>query len=113
MLQFDLLDKNVSVTMNVFLVIANVINVLYNIPQMVKTYKIKSTSDISEWFLLLRFLGNIIWIAYAIEINSLLFLINNTITVLSSAFIGYYKVLELKNKKKLTSCDEEVIFIDK
>ena len=80
---------------------------------MVKTYKSKSTSDISEWFLLLRFSGNIIWIVYAIEINSLLFLINNIITVLSSAFIGYFKILEIRNKTKLLPNEDDIIFLEK
>jgi hypothetical protein len=43
---------------------------------------------------------NNIWIAYAIEINSVLFLTNNLVTVLSSAFIGFYKFRELYNERQ-------------
>lgn len=99
-MHISIIDKNVSLTTNIFLVIANIINLIYNIPQIVKTYKTKSTVDFSEWFLFLRIFGNIIWIAYAIEVDSLLMLINNIVTVLASIFIGYYKVIELYNKKK-------------
>ncbi len=99
-MKFNLLDKNVSTTMNVFLVIANIINIIYNLPQVIKTYKTKSTSDFSEWFLFLRVIGNIIWIAYSVEIDSLLMLINNIVTVAASIFIGYYKVKEIINNKK-------------
>ena len=53
-MQFDIIDHNVSTTTNVFLVIANIINLFYNIPQMYKTYKCKSTKDFSTTFLLLR-----------------------------------------------------------
>ncbi len=94
-MKFSFIDRNVSTTMNVFLVIANIINLFYNIPQMVTTYKRKSTKDFSTTFLVLRIVGNLIWIGYAIEVNSLLMLINNVVTVLSSIFISYYKVLEI------------------
>jgi len=66
---------------------------VYNIPQMVHTYKTKSTKDFSIWFITLRIFGNSIWVLYEIEVNSMLMLINNTVTVLSSIFICYYKVI--------------------
>ena len=94
-MQFKLLDPNVSLTMNVFLVIANVINLIYNLPQMWTTYKRKSTRDFSAWFLFLRIVGNLIWVAYAIEVASLLLLMNNVVTVLASAFVAYYKIREM------------------
>jgi MtN3 and saliva related transmembrane protein len=100
-MKFQILDDNVSTTMNVFIVIANILNIIYNIPQMVKTYKTKSTGDFSEWFLLLRIIGNSIWIGYAIEIDSMLVLINNLVTVASSIFIGFYKINEIINKRRL------------
>ena len=99
-MQFDIIDHNVSDTTNVFLIIANIINLFYNIPQMYKTYKRKTTTDFSGLFLLLRIIGNTIWIEYAIEVNSLLMLINNIVTVLSSVFIGYYKLNEILNERK-------------
>ena len=106
-MKFEIIDNNVSLTMNIFIIIANIINVVYNIPQMVKTYKCKSTKDLSSWFLFLRIIGNSIWIGYAIEVDSMMILINTCVTVFSSIFIGYYKVLELnrdrleKNNQKL------------
>jgi MtN3 and saliva related transmembrane protein len=99
-MQFDIIDHNVSITTNVFLVIANIINLFYNIPQMYKTYKCKSTKDFSPTFLLLRIIGNTIWIEYAIELNSFLMLLNNIVTVFSSLFIGYYKLNELLQQRK-------------
>lgn len=94
-------DNNVSLTMNIFLIIANVINLVYNLPQMYKTYKTKSTGDFSEWFLLLRVVGNVIWIPYSIDIGSSLMLINTLVTVLASIFIGYYKCREMINNYRL------------
>jgi MtN3 and saliva related transmembrane protein len=120
-MQFDIIDHNVSTTTNIFLVIANIINLFYNIPQMYKTYKCKSTKDFSTTFLLLRIIGNTIWIEYAIEVNSLLMLTNNIVTVISSLFIGYYKLNELfdyyykkhyvENNKEVEDKDIEILSI--
>ena len=85
-MDFSIIDPNVSTTMNVFMIIANIINIFYNIPQMTKTYKRKTTGDISGTFLLFRILGNMIWIGYAVEVKSFLMLTNNIVTVLSSSF---------------------------
>ena len=98
-MKFEIINDDVSLTMNVFVIIANIINLVYNIPQMVKTYQRKSTKDLSSWFIFLRIVGNSIWIGYAIEIDSMMMLINNIITVSSSIFIAYYKVSELYNER--------------
>jgi MtN3 and saliva related transmembrane protein len=94
--------------MNVFLVIANIINIFYNIPQMVHTYKTKSTKDFDVSFVILRIIGNIIWMAYAIDKNSLLLLINNSVTVFSSLFIGYYKFFEKEKEYRKLAYNEQL-----
>lgn len=81
--------------MNVFLVIGNIINFVYNIPQVVKTYKTKSTKDFSPTFLFMRVIGTSIWLAYSIELQQFLFMIANVVSLFSSIFISYYKVVEL------------------
>ena len=91
------IDENVSSSMNAFLIIANIINIIYNVPQVIKTYKTKSTKDFSAWFIFMRIFGNTIWFVYSVEINNIQMIINNIITVLSSVFLGYYKCLEYKN----------------
>ena len=115
-MKLTILDENVSVTMNSFLIIANIINLIYNIPQMIKTYKTKSTRDFSAWFIFLRIFGNTIWVAYAIEIDSLQMLINNTVTVIASVFIGYYKCCEIyydyKERNKLLKEDDQFLLKD-
>ena len=115
-MKFELLDSNVPLGMNVMLVIANVINLIYNIPQMVKTYQTKSTQDFSGWFLSLRVIGNAIWLVYSIYLSNLLMLINNVVTVIASVFVGYYKVREMvadykekQNKRQITDDDEQMI----
>ncbi len=99
-MQLTILDPHVSIAMNVFLTLANIINLIYNIPQMVKTYKTKSTKDFSTWFIFLRIFGNLIWIVYAIDIDSLQMLVNTSVTVVASIFIGYYKCCELYSDYK-------------
>ena len=98
-MKFELIDVNVSMTMNVFIIIANIINIVYNIPQIVKTYQRKTTQDLSSWFIFLRIVGNSIWIGYAIEIDSMMMLINTIVTVGSSVFIAYYKIIELHKER--------------
>jgi uncharacterized protein with PQ loop repeat len=95
------MDPNVPFGMNIMLIIANVINLVYNIPQMVQTYRTKSTRDFSGWFLSLHIISNMIWVVYAIYIANLLMLINNTVTVAASIFVGYYKCAELIHDRKL------------
>jgi uncharacterized protein with PQ loop repeat len=102
-MKLTILDERVSDTMNYFLVIANIINLVYNIPQMVITYKTKSTRDFSSWFIFLRIIGNSIWVVYAIDIDSLQMTINNLVTVIASVFIAYYKCNELYYDYKKTS----------
>jgi MtN3 and saliva related transmembrane protein len=106
-MHFEIIEPKVSPTMNGFLILANIINLLYNIPQIVQTYKTKSTKDFNIWFIVLRIIGNFIWLVYALEVNSLLMLINYSVTVISSLFIGYYKWREyLETKMKFTYNDQ-------
>ncbi len=102
-MHIKILDPNVSITMNVFIIIGNILTLFQNVPQVIKTYQVKSTRDFSSIFLLMRVFSCLIWGSYSIEIQSLLMLINNLITLSSTMFIGYYKVKEIiydyKNKK--------------
>jgi len=107
-MRFTIFDENVSTTMNVFLVLGNIINLVYNIPQMVKTYKSKSTGDFSPTFLFMRVAGNVIWLAYSIELNEFLFLFSNVVSVFSSVFISYYKVVEIIQSRKTDVEDNNV-----
>jgi uncharacterized protein with PQ loop repeat len=108
-MKFEIMDDNVSMTMNVFIIIANIINIVYNIPQMVKTYQRKTTQDLSSWFIFLRIIGNSIWIGYAIEVDSMMMLINTIVTVGSSVFIAYYKVLELYKERFIIEDNKKLL----
>ena len=91
LMKITITDPNAGDTMNIFLIIANFLNLIYNLPQMLQTYKTKSTDDINQWFVILRICCNSIWMVYGIHINSFLMVLNNAITVGASFFIGYYK----------------------
>ena len=106
-MKFELLDPNVPMGMNVMLIIANIINLIYNIPQMIKTYQTKSTRDFSGWFLSLRVFGNAIWVVYSIYVANLLMLINNVVTVVASVFVGYYKVREMWADRRVVDVEME------
>lgn len=92
---YTIFDDSVSPAMNVFLVIGNIVSLVYNIPQMVKTYKTNSTKDFSSTFLFLRVVNNSIWLAYSIELGTFLFLLANITSVICSLFLSYYKAFEL------------------
>ena len=98
-MDYSIFDDNVSATMNVFLVIGNINNLIYNIPQIIKTYKSKSTKDFSTSFLCMRVFGNFIWLAYSIELRAFLFIISNIVSLFSSMFVCYYKIIDIYNLK--------------
>ena len=108
-MKFDILDPNVDTWVNVLVVIANILNLIYNIPQMVKTYKTRSTRDLSGWFFALRIVTNILWTIYAIAIDSALMTLNNIVTVGSSAFVGYFKIIEVLNDNKIKKINKKIL----
>jgi MtN3 and saliva related transmembrane protein len=112
-MHFDLIEPKASPTMNGFLILANIINIVYNIPQMIQTYKTKSTKDFNIWFIVLRIIGNSIWMVYSIEINSLAMLINNSVTVFASLFLGYYKLRDYLDTRMGFTYNDQLLLDDK
>ena len=111
-MRFDLIEPKVSPTMNGFLILANIINIVYNIPQMIQTYKTKSTKDFNIWFIVLRIFGNSIWMVYSIEINSLAMLINTSVTVFASLFLGYYKLRDYLDTRMGFTYNDQLLLDD-
>lgn len=71
---------------------ANVIGVVYNVPQVVLTIRTKSANDLSFIFLLLRLITSILWLIYT-SINWLPdVFISWVITAVSSGILFYYKI---------------------
>ena len=91
---FDIIDSNVDLTMNIFLICGNIICIGYNIPQMIQTYKTRETRDINKWFIILRIVGNIPFVVYSLYIFELNLFISYAFSVFSSLFIGYFMMVK-------------------
>lgn len=106
-MQFDIIDPNVGIVMNVFLIIGNAVCIGYNIPQMIQTYKTRSTKDINEWFIILRIVGNSPFVVYSIYLGKVSLLISYSFALFSSFFIGYFKFLELRSRRQFKLAEDE------
>ena len=77
---------------NSILVACNVINVIYHVPQIIKTYRTKSVKDFDSWYLFLGNLHSFCWVLYSIEDRNGLMIFNSCITMFSISFVSYYKI---------------------
>lgn len=98
-MKFDIIDPNVGLTMNIFLILGNVVCIGYNIPQMIQTYRTRSTGDINEWFILLRILGNSPFVVYSIYVGEVNLFVSYAFAVIASLFIGYFKYMDMKKRR--------------
>lgn len=62
------------------------------IPQVYKTWKIKSAGDLSMSMMLIVFTSTIIWLVYGITLNLLPVIICNAIIMALSALLIYFKM---------------------
>ena len=109
-MRYDPFDDSVSPTMNVFLVIGNILVLMFNILQTFRTYRIKSTKDFGGVVLILKDINNGIWFAYAIQTGHFLYLLSSIASLLGSLFISYYKFIELyRSSKKLEKVKNEIL----
>lgn len=83
-----------------FAIIGNTLNLAYNIPFVYLVIKKKSSKNISGLFLLLRFLGSISWIIYAMIIMDSWVGASYLVTLIATSIIGYIKLIERKQEKK-------------
>ena len=92
---------------NNILVVCNVINVIYHLPQIIKTYKTKSVKDFDPYYLFLGNLHSFCWVLYSIEDNNSLMIFNSCVTMFSISFVSYYKIYscisDCYKKKNLSS----------
>jgi uncharacterized protein with PQ loop repeat len=98
-MKFEILDNDVSLTMNIFIIISIVLAFIYNSSQMIKLYYYKATRDFNRLYIFLQIISNCIWISYFIEIDKMAFLIPIVLNTLCLLVIGYYKSLELYRRK--------------
>lgn len=84
-------DPNVELFMTIIVNIGNILSVLYNVPQMWRTHKLKKADDISSHFLWMRLSAGIIWSIYCIYYQMWYVIISWTTTIISTTQILYYK----------------------
>jgi uncharacterized protein with PQ loop repeat len=94
---------------NNILIVCNIINVIYHVPQIIKTYRTKSVKDFDPYYLFLGNLHSLCWVMYSISDNNYLMLFNSCVTVFSISFVSYYKITsyisDYYNKKNLSKLD--------
>lgn len=71
---------------------AAVLTTIAFLPQVYKTYKTKDVSSLSLPMLILFFIGIILWLIYGILRYSYSMIFANTITVVSTLLLLYYKL---------------------
>lgn len=84
-------NPSVELFMTILVNIGNVLSVIYNIPQMWRTHKLKKADDISSHFLWMRLSAGIIWSIYCIYYSMWYVIISWTTTIISTTQILYYK----------------------
>jgi uncharacterized protein with PQ loop repeat len=84
-------NPNVELFMMILVNIGNILSVVYNIPQMWRTHKLKKADDISSHFLWMRLSAGIIWSIYCIYYQMWYVIISWTTTIISTTQILYYK----------------------
>lgn len=62
------------------------------VPQVYKTWKIKSADDISLTMYLVFFIGLVLWLIYGIHLNSLPMIFANSITGILALIVLYFKL---------------------
>ena len=62
------------------------------LPQVFKTWKTKDVSGLSLPMLLMFFVGIVLWLVYALFINSPSMIVANGITIVSAFFLIYFKI---------------------
>ena len=84
-------NPSVELFMTILVNIGNILSVVYNVPQMWRTYKIKKADDISSHFLWMRLSAGIIWSIYCVYYKMWYVIISWTTTIISTMQILYYK----------------------
>lgn len=71
--------------------IGNILSVAYNIPQIIHTWKTKKATDISLYFLWMRFVASAIWCLYSFYYKLWDVAVSWVMSLFSTILILYYK----------------------
>lgn len=84
-------NPSVELFMTILVNIGNILSIVYNVPQMWRTHKLKKADDISSHFLWMRLSAGVIWSIYCIYYKMWYVIISWTTTIISTTQILYYK----------------------
>jgi uncharacterized protein with PQ loop repeat len=101
-------NSQIDLFMTILINIGNVLSVIYNIPQMWRTYKLKKADDISSYFLWMRLTSGIIWSIYCIYYEMWYVIISWASTIISTLQILYYKYYPVYSQRILLTDLNEV-----
>lgn len=101
-------NAQIDLFMTIIINIGNVLSVIYNIPQMWRTYKLKKADDISSYFLWMRLTSGIIWSIYCIYYQMWYVIISWVSTIISTLQILYYKYYPVYSQRVLMTDLNEV-----
>jgi len=98
-------NSQIDLFMTILINIGNVLSVIYNIPQMWRTYKLKKADDISSYFLWMRLTSGIIWSTYCIYYKMWYVIISWASTIISTLQILYYKYYPVYSQQPILLTD--------
>jgi uncharacterized protein with PQ loop repeat len=101
-------DSQIDLFMTIFINIGNILSIIYNIPQMWRTYKLKKADDISSYFLWMRLASGIIWSIYCIYYKMWYVIISWASSIVSTIQILYYKYYPVYSQPELITDLNEV-----
>ena len=101
-------NSQIDLFMTIIINIGNVLSVIYNIPQMWRTYKLKKADDISSYFLWMRLTSGIIWSIYCIYYQMWYVISSWVSTIIATLQILYYKYYPVYSQRVLMTDLNEV-----
>ena len=78
--------------LNIFGYIATVLTIFYLLPQVIKTWKSRSTGDISIGMYILGSFGALFWVLYGTMLHSVQLIFTNVVVLISSLIILGFKI---------------------
>jgi len=104
----DSSNAQIDLFMTIIINIGNVLSIIYNIPQMWRTYKLKKADDMSSYFLWMRLASGIIWSVYCSYYKMWYVIISWISTIISTIQILYYKYYPVYSQPALITDLNEV-----
>lgn len=85
--------------------LAGLITTSSSFPQMVKSYKTKSTKDLSIWFLASILTGVSLWVVYGFVVSDVPIIVANSVSLIPLGFTLYLKLRYDRTLSPPEPCD--------